>query len=312
MTNLRIGNAPCSWGTLEFQGNTSERIGYRQMLDELAETGYSGTELGDWGFMPTDPARLSEELRIRQLEMLGAFVGVDLRDPAAHGAGEAHALRVAKLLAAVSEKNRQQQQPFLVLADDNGKDPVRTRNAGRIAPEMGLEAEEWHVFCRGAERIAHAVADQTGLPTVFHHHCAGFVETPEETRTFLDNTDPDLLGLVFDTGHYLYGAGHTDSTTLLEDLESFRERIWYVHFKDCQPDIAHQARTEAWDYDTAVEKGLFCELGNGNIPFPKVIEKLEQLGYQGWVTVEQDVFPGMGSPKESAQRNRSYLRTLGC
>ena len=64
MKELLVGNAPCSWGTLEHQ-DQSQAIPSTQMLDELVETGYTGTELGDWGYMPTDPVRLSEELAKR-------------------------------------------------------------------------------------------------------------------------------------------------------------------------------------------------------------------------------------------------------
>ena len=104
--HIRIGNAPCSWGTLEFDETAGERIGYAQMLDELRETGYAGTELGDWGFMPTEPAALRAELERRDLAMIGAFVPVALRDPGAHADGEARAVRTARLLAAVAEARR--------------------------------------------------------------------------------------------------------------------------------------------------------------------------------------------------------------
>src|SRR5579862_8351369 len=99
---LRVGNAPCSWGTLEFEETRGPQIGFAQMLDELAETGYSGTELGDWGYMPTDPALLRAELCRRKLAMLGAFVQVRLKDRNTHDDGVARAIRTAKLLAAVA------------------------------------------------------------------------------------------------------------------------------------------------------------------------------------------------------------------
>src|SRR5215471_17797657 len=101
LMDIHIANAPCSWGTLEFEGLEGEEIAYGQMLDELRDTGYTGTELGDWGYMPTDPAALSQELERRKLAMVGAFVPVALSDPGAHANGEAHALEVARLLAGV-------------------------------------------------------------------------------------------------------------------------------------------------------------------------------------------------------------------
>jgi inosose dehydratase len=318
MMDIRIANAPCSWGTLEFSGLEGERIAYGQMLDELRDTGYVGSELGDWGYMPTEPAALRAELERRNLAMVGAFVPVALKYPDAHTSGEAEALKVARLLAATTANGRIHspsttggQRAFVILADANGTDPVRTKHAGRITPEMGLSLAEWETFARGAERIARTVREETGLPTAFHHHCAGYVETPEEIARFLDMTDPDLLGLVFDTGHYLYGTGLTQGQRVLDGLDRFGKRIRHMHLKDCQSEIAGQARTEGWDYFTAVQHGVFCELGKGSVPFAAVAEWLRGHGYHGWMVVEQDILPGMGNPKASAQRNRSYLRTIG-
>jgi inosose dehydratase len=201
--------------------------------------------------------------------------------------------------------------PLIVLADDNCTDPVRTQNAGRVTPEMGLSQEEWKTFTRGAEGIARAVRRETGLRTAFHHHCAGYVETPEEIAHFLDMTDPNLLGLVFDTGHYLYGTGSNESQRVVDGLNRFGDRIWHMHFKDCQPQVAEEARSSGWDYFTALRHGVFCELGKGSVPFDAVAHWLRERNYGGWIVVEQDVLPGMGSPKASAQRNRDYLREIG-
>lgn len=308
---IRVGNAPCSWGSLEFEGLQGKAIGYAQMLDELAATGYRGTELGDWGFMPTDPAALHKELESRRLTMLGAFVPVALKDAAAHEPGVAKAVQVATLLAAVHQRSGSDTPPFLVLADDNGSDPVRTRNAGRITREMGLSDTQWTTFAQGANRVAAAVKERTGLRTVFHHHCAGYVETPDEIATFLDRTDRELIGLVFDTGHLTFGSSRGTPAVVLEALDRFADRVWYMHFKDCEPHLAERARAEGWDYFTAVKHGVFCELGRGCVDFPAVLDWLRRRNYQGWALVEQDVLPGLGSPKESAQRNRDYLRSIG-
>ncbi len=297
---IKVANAPCSWGVLEFdlQG---EAAGYSQVLDEIAETGYQGTELGDWGFMPTDPAQLRHEIHARGLTLLGAFVPVMLKDPESHVAGIEVAVRTARLMAEV-EGDR----PFIVLADDNGKIPERTQNAGRVLPEQGLSESEWKIFAEGVQKVAEAVKKQAGLRTVFHHHCAGYIERPDEVERLLQLTDPTLLGLCFDTGHYRFGGGDP-----LEGLQAHKDRIWHVHFKDCQPELAERSRTEQWDYFTSVQNGIFCELGKGDIDFPLIKAELENIGYEGWIVVEQDVLPGMGKPKESARRNREYLASIG-
>lgn len=311
MSTIRVANAPCSWGSLEFDGMEGEAVPYEQMLDELKETGYNGTELGDWGYMPTNPEQLHSELARRELVMLGAFVPVALKVTEAHDAGVAESLKIARLLADVAEKGGYEGLPFLALADDNGTDAVRTAHAGRTNHEMSLTDKQWKVFARGAEKVAAAVRSETGLRTVFHHHCAGFVERPDEVSRLLDMTNPDLLGLVLDTGHYTYGSGSNDSNSVLECFDCFAERIWYMHFKDCHPEIANRARSEGWDYFEAIRRGVFCELGQGCVDFPAVLSRLKKQNYDGWAVVEQDVLPGMGSPKQSAQRNREYLRTLG-
>ena len=308
-STIRIANAPCSWGALEFEGMVGDVIGYRQMLDELRDTGYTGTELGDWGFMPAEPTALRAELERRGLAMVGAFVPVALKHIEAHTDGAADAVKVARLLAAVAEQGGT--PPLIVLADANGSDPARTMHAGRVTPDLGLSAAQWRSFAQGAELVARAVRDATGLATAFHHHCAGYVETPDEIARLLELTDPDLLGLVFDTGHFLFGAAGAEGQTIPAALNRFGARIWHMHFKDCHPRIAAQARAEGWDYFEAVRRGVFCELGQGAADFVAATAWLHARDYRGWIVVEQDVLPGMGAPKQSAARNRAYLHTIG-
>jgi inosose dehydratase len=310
MSPIRIANAPVSWGALELEGYDQSPIPYDVVLDEIAATGYAGTELGDWGFLPTDPAVLREELDRRELALLGAFVPVRLRDPGTLAAGIEHALRVARLLAAVMPEGVAGGGPFVVIADDNVTDPGRTRYAGRITPEMGLPDEEWAGYAGRAETVARAVRDETGLRSVFHPHSAGWVETPAETDRLLAETDPALLGLAFDTGHYRFGAGET-GPTVVEAMERWADRLWYLHFKDNSRELARRSREEDWDYFQGLRAGIFSELGQGGVDFPGVIRWLTERGYDGWAVVEQDVLPGMGTPKESARRNREFLASLG-
>ncbi len=298
LSNIRIANAPCSWGVLEFD-LPGKALGYAQVLDEIRDTGYAGTELGDWGFMPTDPTALRRELDARGLAMVGAFVPVAFADEAAHAAGEAVAAKTARLLGALEG-----QLPFIVLADDNGKHPVRTKKAGRVTQADGLSDAQWATFARGVERVATAVRAEAGLRCVFHHHGAGFIETPEEIARLLQLTGPDLVGLCFDTGHYKFGGGDP-----LVGLKRHRDRIWHVHFKDCSPTVHAQSRTNEWNYFDSLKHGIFCELGKGDIDFAAITAELRRTNYSGWIVVEQDVLPGMGAPKEFARRNREFLRT---
>jgi len=297
---IKIANAPCSWGVLEFDLE-GKAAGFEQVLDEIRETGYEGSELGDWGFMPTEPSALKNELDKRKLSMVGAFVPVFLKDKSKHKAGAEAAVKTAKLMAEAGFS-----EAFIVLADDNGSVPERTQNAGRVTSGMGLTSEEWKVFAEGANFVANEVKSKTGLRTVFHHHCAGYVETPAEIDQLMALTDPALVGLVLDMGHYKFGGGDP-----LSCLIKHRSRIWHIHFKDCHAELAEQSRKEGWDYFKSVGSGVFCELGKGSVDFPAIVAELKKQQYEGWIVVEQDVLPGMGNPKVCAQKNRAYIQSLG-
>lgn len=300
MKDIKIANAPCSWGALEFDLDAAAPD-HLQVLQEIAETGYTGTELGDWGFMPTDPVQLRGVINRFGLELIGAFVPVALADGQFHRQGVENALRVAHLMTQAGYPDA-----FIVLADDNGSVPERTTQAGRITAELGLDRQRWETFAKGAMQVAQAVKDKYGMRTVFHHHCAGYVETPAELDTLMSLTDPQLLGLCFDTGHYAFGGGNP-----AEAVEQYKDRIWHVHFKDYEPRVGELARVNQWNYFESVKQGVFCELGKGNVDFKTVMGILSSKGYQGWAVVEQDVLPGMGTPKVCARNSRVFLEELG-
>jgi inosose dehydratase len=298
---ISIANAPCSWGVLEFEART-ESPGYEQVLDEIAQSGYVGTELGDWGFMPTEPGLLRGELRQRGLAMAGAFVTTRMADPHSWNGSLERAVTTASLLGAVADGR----PPVIVLSDEPTADPARASAAGRVTGDLGLSSAQWSDVAPAIDRIARAVRDETGLRTVFHHHCAGFVETPREIDALMERTDPALVGLCLDSGHATYGGGSPADL-----LQRYRERIWHVHLKDCDPQVAARARTQEWDYHTALRHGLFCELGKGSVDFATLLQDLVKTGYDGWIVVEQDVLPAMGAPLDSARRNRHYLQQIG-
>lgn len=298
---MRIANAPCSWGVLEFESDVPlPEPG--PVLDEMAAAGYLGTELGDWGFLPTDGTALRRDLCARRLSLVGAFVPVALTQPSAHADAEARAVKTARLLRDATEDT----SPLIVLSDATATVPERTARAGRVTPADALLDNDWRISAAFVERVARAVRTRTGLRTAFHHHCATYVETANEIAALMRRTSPELVGLCVDTGHATYGGGNP-----VELLREYGSRVWHVHFKDCAATIADAARREGWDYFAAIRKGLFCELGEGAVDFPALIAELRGMAYDGWIVVEQDVLPSMGTPAASAERNRRYLAALG-
>jgi inosose dehydratase len=232
--------------------------------------------------------------------MLGAFVPVRLADEDAHAAGIETAVRTATLLAATGDA------PVIVLADDCGTDPKRIKRAGRVIKEDSLSPQQWATFARGCDAVADAVRRATGLRTVFHPHGASWIETPWEVDELMARTNPTLVGLCLDTGHLMLGGGDP-----IEIYIRYTSRVRHVHFKDFDPEVFERARGESWDYFQAMRHGIFCELGRGSVDFEAMLRELRTAGYDEWIVVEQDVLPGLGSPAESARRNREFLRGLG-
>lgn len=277
---------------------------YRQVLDQIAASGFAGTELGDWGFMPDNPAVLREELTQCGLQMIGAFTPVRLSDPDSHAESEATAMRTARLLTAICGEAMPNPDPFVILAE--ASTPQRMALAGRIGRQNAMTEEQWVAVAAGTQRLAARVRDETGLRTAFHHHAGTSVETLDETARILEMTDPGLLGLCYDTGHFAYAGSDP-----LAALKGLGDRVWHVHFKDFRTEVAERARREAWDYHKAVANGLFCELGGGGVDFAAILAHLVDAGYEGWIVVEDEMPPGVCDPFENAKRDRAYLRGLG-
>jgi inosose dehydratase len=299
-TNQRFlfASAPDSWGVLDYPGPSWEQS-YEKMLDEMVAGGYTGTELGPYGFFPTDPAVLQPQLAKRGMTLLGSFVPVKMGDPNAGAAVLDRIRKVGKLLATLKA-------PFLVLADDQSDE--RNRFSGRAYDKdcPVLSAEQWkHVgkIVSDAEKVA----NDFGLDLVFHPHVATYVETPEECDKFFDATSHTNVGLCLDTGHCVYGQGDS-----VKEAEKFKSKLRFVHIKDCDAKVLMAARANKWTFEEAIENKVFTVIGQGDIDFPSFFRTLAKNGYSGWSVVEQDVKFGHTAipPAESVAASLKYLREV--
>lgn len=298
--SIRVASAPISWGVMENvelpQGLTPERV-----LDEIAQSGYAGTELGPYGFLPTEPPRLRAALTKRGLELCSAYVDIHLGDPSVLDRGLATVMTSARLIGEAGAR-------LLILSD--AITPERSRSAGRpeAANRLSWSEEEW---ARATQAIGEIVQGcrSLGLAVAFHHHVGTHVETPEEIDRLLSLVPAADLGLCLDTGHYVYGGGD-----LLAFLRREVSRIRCVHLKDVHPERLAEARECKLAYHDAVRHGVYAPLSKGSIDFPAALEILRRSGFEGWAVVEADVLPG-GVGTESALANaiaaRHYLREQG-
>lgn len=294
---IKVGNAPVSWGVMEVAG-WGEQIAYAKVLDEIAEAGYAGTELGPYGYLPTEPKELTAELTARQLQLVASFVPIPLAHPERHDEGYQEAMKVAQLLSQSGAR-------LIVLADEMSK--ARMAVSGRVDEERdGMSDAQWEGAAEILNRIA-AACSQLGLASVFHHHGGTFVETPKEIARLCETTDPDLLGLCLDTGHYMFGGGDP-----VDAVRTYAARIRHLHLKDVQLPVLEAARRDEVGFLEAVRRGVFCELGEGAVDLKTVINEVTAGGYSEWAIVEQDVDTRKMdvNPFASALRSRQYLRNV--
>ncbi len=297
-SRFNFASAPNSWGVLDYPGPSWEQS-YQSMLDEMVFAGYTGTELGPYGFLPTDHKLLESELSQRKLKLLGSFVPVVLSDPASTTTVVEQIRIVGGLLAALGA-------PFLVLADAQSEE--RDSIAGRVPLDgsKGLNAQQWKQVAKVVAEAA-AVTEEFGLDLVFHPHVSTYVETPQETEQFFDVTSASRVGLCLDTGHCFYAGADPAA-----EAEKYREILRFIHIKDVDSKVLAEARRAQMNFEQAIAANAFTIVGQGSIDFPAFFRVLDRNNYSGWMVVEQDVTFGatLVPPVESVAAGLKYLEEV--
>jgi inosose dehydratase len=297
---IRVGNAPVSFGVFEPEFGETQQLPWPRVLDMIVEAGYSGTELGPYGYLPVEPLRLAEELRRRDLVLGSSFVPVDLANAAALDGAEQMVIKVGRLLHTQGVEE--------VIVADLG-DEARRAAAGRV--QGGWSEEQWAQVARSFQRLAGALERELKMRIVVHHHAGTYLETPQEIARLLEITEPGRVDLLLDTGHYVYGGG--DPITLVRQHGS---RVRYLHYKDIDDAKLATIRREQTHMQAAWRQGVFVPLGEGCVDFATLTDLLRQQGYAGWIIVEQDTIADdqgrlSPDPLQCARRSRDYLRALG-
>jgi inosose dehydratase len=292
---IRIGNAPCSWG-VEF-ANDDRNPPWRTVLQECAEAGYKGIELGPVGFMPEDPVVLSDALAEYGLTLIGGVVFRPFHDQRQFDDVMDGALRTCKALVAHGAKH-------LVLIDSIS--PRRAPTAGRANEAEQMDRSEWIAFRDSLATVARIGAEDYGLTVGIHAHAAGFIDFEPELERLLAEVDERILKICFDTGHHSY-AGFDPVAFMRRHIG----RISYMHFKDIDPVVKARAIANRVGFYDACGRGIFCNLGKGDVDFPVVRQVLLDANFQGWCTVEQDCDPTLDvRPLNDARANREYLESI--
>ncbi len=296
--NVKIASAPVSWGVI--MKDTTDVPPWEQVLREISGAGYSGTELGPFGFLPQDKAALRERLDELALDLLAAYVQINLVNPIAKQDEYDETMATTQFLSQMGCE-------WVVLSDALFFNANRANRAGRVRAEDGLSEAEWKDFTTNAEAFGKLAFNEYGLRAVFHPHVGAYIETEAEIDRLMHETDPRYLNLCLDTAHCMYGGGDP-----LAVCRRWSDRLQYLHLKECDHDVLQKVRANSWDYFKAVELDVFPEIGQGSVDFAALLELLRELNYEGWAVVEQDILPNRGmDPLASARRNLTFLRETG-
>ncbi|NLU66447.1 sugar phosphate isomerase/epimerase [Streptomyces sp. HNM0574] len=295
LDRIRVGSAPDSWGV--WFPDDPLQVPWHRFLDEVSASGYEWIELGPYGYLPTDPARLTEETGRRGLKVSAGTVFTALhRGPATHEATWEHVSRVAALTRDMGARH-------LVVIPSFWRDD----KTAEIVEPRELTAEQWAHLTGGTEWLSRRVREEYGLDVVVHPHADTHIDTEENVARFLDGTDPGLVNLCLDTGHYAYCGG--DSVKL---IETYGERIGYLHLKQVDPEVLTQVVREGTPFGPAVRQGVMCEPPLGEPALEPVLEAAQGLGVELFAIVEQDMYPCPPErPLPIAERTRRFLRSCG-
>jgi inosose dehydratase len=294
---LALGSCPDSWGV--WFADDPKQTPWNRFLDELAGVGYEWLELGPYGYLPTDPAQLSDELGTRGLKVAGGTMhGLSgLHRPGDFPAIVAQSRKVAELTAAVGARS-------LIFVPVPG---YRDDTTGAYLEPAELTPDEWRTTIRACDELGRILSEEYGVRLQFHPHADSHVETQAQTERFLEETDPAYVSLCLDTGHLAYRRA--DSVAI---IRKYPQRIGYVHIKQMDPAIVHRAEANDLAFGQAVAMGASCEPPHGLPDIPSVVDALNLLDADIFVVVEQDMYPvEFDKPQPIAARTYEYLRGVG-
>ncbi len=282
----RVAGAPISWGVCEVPG-WGYQMEAERVLDEAARLGLTAVEAGPDGFLPEDPEGMTDLLSGYGLELVGGFVPVVLHRQVTRDAELASVERQARLFGAAGAG-------VLVIAAATGEEGYEE--------SADLEDSEWDELFATLATVEEIGAGQ-GLGVVLHPHYGTQIESPAQVQRFLDGCD---MGLCLDTGHSMVGGG--DPARL---AESAAARVRHVHLKDVDRELAGRVISGTLPYERAVRDGLYMPLGDGDVDVRRVLDALDEAGYDGWYVLEQDIMlaadPGYG-PAAEVGRSLAYLK----
>lgn len=288
---IKLGIAPIAWTNDDMPELGGENT-FEQCVSEMALAGFSGCEVGCK--YPSDAAVLKKALELRGIRICNRwFSSFLISKPYAETEAE-----FIKALAFLKEMGAK------VIGLSEQSYSTQGQNVPIFENRHSMTAPEWDALCSGLNKLG-KIAKDMGMKLTFHHHMGTVVQTADEIDRMMENTDPDLFYLLYDSGHLAYCGEDYPAV-----LKRYAKRIAHVHLKDVRAEVVKKVKENKMSFLDGVRAGAFTVPGDGVIDFTPIFQVLADSGYEGWMVVEAEQDPAKANPFEYALKARKYIKDV--
>lgn len=292
MGEIKLGICPIGW-TNDDMPDLGKENTFEQCVSEMALAGFTGCEIG--GKFPQDVDVLKKALALRKLSIASAWFSSFLTSKPYEETAKAFIAHRDRLHALGAK---------VIVVSEQGNSIQGQMNTPLFDNKPHYTEEQWKIVPDGLNKLG-ALAKEKNMTVVYHHHMGTGVQTTEEIDKLMELTNPDLVSLLYDSGHLVCsGEDH------LKVLTKHINRIKHVHLKDVRKKLVDKVRNEHLSFLKGVRLGMFTVPGDGDIDFKPIFDILKKNNYNRWALVEAEQDPAIANPLEYAQKARKYVKDI--
>lgn len=286
---VKLGIAPIAWTNDDMPDLGSENT-FEQCISEMALAGFTGCEVGN-KYPRDDIPALKKALSLRNMQICNAWFSSFLLTKPYDEVEKDFTDHISFLKEMGARVVGISEQSYSIQGTDKSV----------FKDKYIMNDDEWARLCNGVNRLG-KVAKDMGISLTYHHHMGTVVQTAAEIDRLMENTDPELFSLLYDSGHLAYCG-----EDYIGVLKKYANRVKHVHLKDIRPEVIDKVKKENLSFLEGVRLGTFTVPGDGAIDFGPIFDILADSGYEGYVLVEAEQDPAKANPFEYALKARKYI-----
>lgn len=286
---VKLGIAPIAWTNDDMPDLGSENT-FEQCISEMALAGFTGCEVGN-KYPRDDIPALKKALSLRNMQICNAWFSSFLLTKPYDEVEKDFTDHISFLKEMGAKVVGISEQSYSIQGTDKSV----------FKDKYIMNDDEWARLCDGVNRLG-KVAKDMGISLTYHHHMGTVVQTAAEIDRLMENTDPELFSLLYDSGHLAYCG-----EDYIGVLKKYANRVKHVHLKDIRPEVIEKVKKENLSFLEGVRLGTFTVPGDGAIDFGPIFDILADSGYEGYVLVEAEQDPAKANPFEYALKAKKYI-----